>query len=478
MHMKKQKKWFIVAAVFLAFAIGAYVTTADQEEKLQYSKETKLQRKAKAVEKENLPLSWREVESEEEIKEFYEGKIRSLKLARDKGLTTKPQVSTSVQRRDGRIQINELWHNGRVVHILYSIDLSTLVSEEKNKYTRPPSLQSLQLEAASQSEISVETFGRPIKFPEGVIFKNRLYTFAQVPSFTGKGVPEDRNTRFKPFDKELATTFNFHINGQAFQTEPVPLHYIYSPEEHHLGTYTFSKTYEEKGLMIHPLELNMGLDKNTFTIKIRDKAGAFNQMIEGAILMGNGQRISLAPALEKISGKEGVYETEFYTSFEGKKPPETITFNLERVHLAGDDSYSFDLEVSEKDLNNASRKLVDKKIAEAKGTDIILMQKNQHGSRNSMNVQLNFRPQDHEQEEVLVSSSPAFYSKTPDQRPKNVHIKSDNGKADKVLMRGSGDFGYFDVKEDLIKGASNLSVTVKNVPHAKKINHSFEAKKQ
>ncbi|MGI8316424.1 hypothetical protein [Halobacillus mangrovi] len=476
--MKNQKKWLIVAAVFLAFAIGAYVTTADQGEKLQYSKESKIQRKAKAVDKENLPLTWREVESEAEIKEFYEGKIRSLKLARDKGLTTTPQVSTPVQRRDGRIQINELWHNGRVVHILYSIDLSTLVSEEKNEYTRPPSLQSLQLDGENQSDFSIESFGRPIKFPEGVIFKNRLYTFAQVPSFTGEGGPEDRNTRFKPFDKELATTFNFHINGQAFQTEPVPLHYIYNPEEHQLGTYTFSETYEEKGLTIQPLELKMGLDKNTLKLKVRDKAGTFNQMIEGAFMMGNGQRISLAPALEKISGKEEVYETEFYTSFEERKPPETITFNLERVHLAGDASYSFDLEVSAKDLTNASRKLVDKKVAEAKDTDIILMHKNQRGSRNSMNVQLNFRAQNHEQEEVLVSSSPAFYSKTPEERPKNVHIKSDNGESDKVMMRGSGDFGYFNVNEDLIKEASKLSITVNNVPHARKINHSFEAIKQ
>ncbi|WP_035552143.1 hypothetical protein, partial [Halobacillus sp. BBL2006] len=475
---KKQRKWIVVAAVFLAFAIGAYVATAGQGDKLSYSEQSQLKRKAKAVDMDKLPVGWREVENEEEIKKFYEGKIRSLKLAREKGLTTTPEISTPVQQRDGRLQINEVWHNGHTITILYSIDLSTLVKEQKKAPTRPPFVESLRLgKANNQNKMTIDSYGRPIQFTEGVVYKNRLYTYTQTPSFTEEGMRRNDRLELEPFHKKLETAFEFRINGRNFQTEAVPVQYNYNPEEQKLGHYTFSDTYQKNGLTIQPLELTTGLDKSTIKLRVEDANDRFNQMIEASLMIEDGKRVSLPLPLRKVQGEEDVYTSEFFSNILNEKEPEAITFTIERVHLSGDTSYSFDLDVSKDDLTRSAIKRINEKVAEAFETDVTLVQKDSRGRNNGLNVQLKYEPHDFEQEQMLVASSPFFYSEAPNNRPKNVHIESDNGESDEVTMMGGGDFAYFNVRNNLIKDADKLSITVKDVALASRIDQSFEGRK-
>ncbi|KHE68537.1 hypothetical protein, partial [Halobacillus sp. BBL2006] len=377
--MRRKAKWIGLIAVLIAFAAGTYVMTEDNGEKMTYTEDSKPQRKAKPVEKDKLPILWNEVDTYEQVEGFFEQYIPGLHLAREYGVTTAPKQSVEIPGRDGRIQVNEVWHSGHTIHIFYSIDLSAIVGEDASGDA--PYLESVSIEKKNDiQKQTLRSFGQPIRFEQGVIFENRLYTVIQVPPISQK--PETanswRNTESIPaFNQNLNTIFKFQLGGQTYQPDSIPIHYQYDPEKNTLGTYTFDHTYNENGLTIAPLTLKLGIDYSHIKMKIKSESSEFNHSLDATLITDKNEHIPLSLYLQKDPEQKDVY-TGFIRPLRYK--PEKATLKIRNIHLRDGSSYSFSIKTSQIKRKDQSHQRIDKKVAEAYQTDVYLKEISSRGS--------------------------------------------------------------------------------------------------
>lgn len=149
---------------------------------------------------------------------------------------------------------------------------------------------------------------------------------------------------------------------------------------------------------------------------------------------------------------------------------------MKNVHLTSGDSFSFNVDLSEINPKVRGNTSVNKKAAEIYNTDVYIEQLNTHGEH-GMDVRLGFRPQDFEQPKKLIGISPRQMGGPAFERPKNVHVESDNGKEADVEYGGSEDSAYINIKDSLVQDASNLEITLKNAVFTEQISQTFEAEK-
>ena len=181
----------IIIAVLLVFGIGAYVTTSGEGEKLTSEQEP--QRKAKAVDQDKLPIDWAEVETEEELNDFYKRQIPKIEQVRERDLMTSPDESMTIPDKEGRVQINEVWHSGQQIYYLYSVDLSLLVEEEDddNRYLNdPPQVDQLKIEETGEIQSQILHAFSSLRRDEAVIYENRLYGIIHSMPITKEGIDD------------------------------------------------------------------------------------------------------------------------------------------------------------------------------------------------------------------------------------------------------------------------------------------------
>jgi hypothetical protein len=344
--MGKKAKWIGIIAVLLTFVTGTYVMTADNGQKMTYTEDSKPQRKAKPVEKDKLPIQWNEVDTYEQVESFFEQYIPGLHLAREYGVTTAPKQSVEIPGSDGRIQVNEVWHSGHTIHIFYSIDLSAIVGEDASGNT--PSLESITIEEKNDIQNqTLRSFSQPIRFEQGVIFENRLYTVIQAPPISQK--PETSNNwrnieNIPAFNQNLNTIFKFQLGGETYQPDSIPIHYQYDPGKNTLGTYTFDHTYKENGLTISPLTLKLGIEYSHIKIKVKSELSEFNQSLDATFITDRNEHIPLSLYLQKDPEQDDVY-TGFIRPLRYK--PEKATLKIRNIHLSDGSSYSFSMKTSD-----------------------------------------------------------------------------------------------------------------------------------
>ncbi|MGP4076143.1 hypothetical protein [Halobacillus sp. K22] len=473
---KNKWKWLGIIAVLLIFAVGTYMTTSDSKDRITYSQKSKPQRKAKPVNQDDLPTKWQEVESYQNINDFYKERVPGLEIAQERGLTTFPQESTKLPELDGRMQINEVWHSGRTIYIFYSIDLSALITEETNNYVNNvPSVEEVKLKKEKGADTqSLSSHAPPMQYGEGVIFENRLYSMVQTIPIPEEGEPDRMMPNPEEFNQQLLTSMTFRINGNMYESKSMPVQYTFDPDKNLLAQYTFDEKYQNDGLTVEPLELNLGITESFLKVRVDHEREQFNSSMNVILKTADGQQIPITPFLQKVKGKEAIYEGYFRPVY---SEPDDVSLEVKNVHLTSGDSFSFNVDLSEINPKVRGNTSVNEKAAEIYNTDVYIEQLNTHGEH-GIDVQLGFRPQDFEQPKKLIGISPRESGSPAFERPQNVHIESDNGKEADVEYGGSEDSAYINVKHSLVQKASSLDITLKNAVYTKQINQTFEANRK
>ncbi|MCA0985039.1 hypothetical protein LCL89_13425 [Halobacillus yeomjeoni] len=471
MTVKKKWQWGSIALILLLLAAGTYISTSERNGKLTFSEDYKPMRKAKAVDKEELPASWREVSSKEDVESFYKKAVPGYSLAREQEVMTSPNVSARIQNRDGRVQINNVWHTGKRIYLFYSIDLSALIEENENSRMQPiPMLESLVWNETNNNDRK-SMHGRIVHQPKGMLFNNRLYTVARVvPAHKPLDeVSQDQWEPFEPFNQTIPTTMNLNIGGKVYSSDSVAVQYQYQPVDHKLKEYEFTGTYETDKIRLKPLSLSLGLDKTTLMVKVEGDSKKSIQAIEGDLLGADGERLPVVPYLKPVPERKNVYEMTIHDSF--SKVPDEVELRVARIQFRGDTSYTFNLDLSDYDLEERYIH-VNKTVVEVEGTNVKL-NKISNDPSNRFGVHLTYEPENHDQD-IILSGFPSPSEQKNGYPAETIHITSDNGKSDSSPPSVSwGNHTKLDVKPKLIEDAENIQIKVTDVSYSRKVGQSF-----
>ncbi len=481
--MKKQankQKAMIIIAVLLVFGIGAYVTTSGQGEKLTSEQEP--QRKAKAVDQDKLPIDWAEVETEEELNDFYKRQIPNIEQVREKELMTSPDESMTIPDKEGRVQINEVWHSGQQIFYLYSIDLSLLVEEEgdKNRHLNdPPQVDQLSIEETGEIKAQTLNAFSSLRHNDAVIYENRLYGNIHSIPITKEGMDDVyMNVSQMPesFQGTAETSMRLRINGETLETEPIPVTYSYDPDKQIIATLPFSGSYTKNGLTIEPTELVMSVSSNYIKMRIKDKSNQFNHTLEGRVI-SDEQEVPFSPRLQKVEGEENMYRAYFGAFNQSStEKPDKLSLDIRNVHLIKEDSYSFTFDLPELEGTDHVSKELTKKVAEKYQTNVYLQDMNYH-KNHGLDLSLRYTPKDAGQKEKLVGTT-IFNGQTTPPQTEHISIVTDNGNDGFVGAGGSERTSRITIPDNLLDGASSVTVTFNKVVVANKIDQTFTVNKE
>ncbi|MBN8237014.1 hypothetical protein JF544_17290 [Halobacillus kuroshimensis] len=474
------KKWIIIGAVLTLFAGGTYVYTDSQDSvKLVHKEDSSLHRIAKPVDMENVPGSWNEVESEELLNEFFEGRIPGLALAREEGLTTTTETSASLPGRDGRAQIYEVWHGEQFIHFLYRIDLSALVSEteETEGIGNMPSLHSIHMEATEDNGAqTLDLRQEGVGNQEAVIYENRLYGAVSTPPVNDPWELNDFETKVEEVNRTVPTSLTFQIDGETYETEAAPVSYVYNEEANILKTFTTTGTYEKDGLVIEPEEVQIRASYGKVRMAIEDEDDVFNHTMNSYFKMDTGEKIPVFLGYDQEENA-GTYEGRFQPLGE---IPEELTLVVEDIHLMEDASYSFTVDIDHMDLNASTSTRISEKIGEARQTDIYL-DSVETTSDQHMSLELSYSPHDYHQNEKLVGESfhPLPASGKGQEEPSSfVSVLGDNGQEVQADYAGTDGMATISFPTHNFQEASTLTVTVNQMVYGKEVDTTFDLKPQ
>lgn len=473
-------KWLIIGAVLIIFAGGTYIYTGSQDStKLVHEADSSLLRKAKPVDMEDVPGSWKEIESEERLHEYFEERIPGLALARKEGLTTTPDASASLPGRDGRARIYEVWHGERFIHFLYRIDLSALLSDTEGTdgIGNVPLLQSIHMKATEdQSAQTLDLRQAGSGNREAVIYENRLYGAISTPPVGDPWDLSDFETKVEEVNRTVPTSLTFQINGEDYETEAVPVSYVYNEEANTLKTFTTTETYEKGGLVIKPEEVQIRASYGKMNMHIEDEHDAFNHTMQAYLKRDTGERIPVFLGYDQKEN-EHTYEGRFQPLGE---IPDELSLVVEDVHLKEDASYSFTVDIDSVDLNESTSKRISEKIGEARQTDIYL-DSVETTSDQRMSLELSYSPHDYHQSEKLVGESfhplPAS-GKGQEEPPSFVSVRGDNGREVQADYAGTDGMATISFPTHDIQEASTLTITVNRMVYAKEVDTTFDLKPQ
>ncbi|CDQ21580.1 hypothetical protein SAMN05192559_11117 [Halobacillus karajensis] len=475
--MKKganKSKWILIAASLIIFAVGTYFFTDSSEDKLVMNKDSKPMRKAKPVDLEDFPVQWNEVKTYEEINQYYEEHIMGLELAREEGLTVFPQESTSIPDKEGRMQINEVWHSGNTIHLLYSIDLSALTKDETNddhsNYpVQYPSVEGVRIEnQEGNNKQSYQNHSKELHPRETVVFENRLYSFIQLPPITEDWGENIQAGKVKDYDEEFLTSFLIRIHNQTVETDSMIVRYVHDLEGHTLNTFTKEKVYTDDNITIGPMEMKTGVASSQVKMRIDAGEKEVGPSLQALLKTENGDRHPVSLFLNQTN-EDNVYESWF--------PPVgdvsgEVEMELSSIYLQGDHPYSFKIDMTQFERNRNISKNMDKKIAEFYDTDIILEGIDLH-NRNQMNLRLRYDPHKENQPQKLVGSQIAPLDTLPDKRKKYVEVISNEGQSIDGEIWGHDESGLINFQTHSFSNAEELTITVKKMTFSKELDHTF-----
>lgn len=462
--MTKQK-WLMVVGALIAFAAGAYIVTSGDGEKL--TSDEKPERKARPVDMEKLPVDWREVDSEDDLEEFYIERIPDLPLARKKGVTTSPEEMMTVEGKEGRIQINEVWHRGQRMTFLYSIDLSLLIDQEDNTYIQPPRIDTVDIEQSGDIPAQVLHGYSELDKSNAVIFENRLYGVLQTQPLS-KDVEKDQGPvpPAEPVDAIAKTSLKVNLSAEILNTDSIAVPYQYNPKAQQIASREFSGSYSKDDLTIEPQDFVMSLSSNYITIKLESENKQFNRTLEGRIVIDD-RKLPFSPYLQPVEGEKDVYKAYF-----GSLPevPDDVSLRIRSIDMKEKQSLSFTLDIPDLEDKDHYEKHLDRKVAEANNTDIYLEQLNYHKNY-GMDFSLKYRPQQPEQMSTVVGTLDTF---NPEHNQEDITVQTDNGHSGYANTAGSRLRSNVNIDHDLLEGATRATVTFHSLAVSHKINHTFE----
>ncbi|WP_226585278.1 hypothetical protein [Halobacillus litoralis] len=452
----------------IIFAAGIYVFTSDSKGKLTNNETSQPMRKAESVDMENIPGTWKKAETFEEVNQFFEDKIPGLSLARKEGLTTLPQQSAVLPKRNGRMQINEVWHSGQTIHLFYSLDLSALMDGENSPVYNLPTLEAVHIDKTEDTtEETFQTHSNHIYSKEIILFENRLYGVIQTPGIT-ENWDYQQTMLDKDYDQTIPTSLDLRIDGSTIRSEAMPIRYFHDKEAHSVQTYTSEDVYSNNGLVIEPLEVELKVNVSRIKMKIKGEGVTFNETIEAHLETKDGREIPIARIYNEK--EDQVYEGWFQPV---KEVPEDISLVIDSVHLREDRPYSFNVDLTQFETFTNASDIMDKKVGEAHETDIMLNRIDLHNSEH-MSLQLNYNPHEYEQKEKLIGAPFNAYNYSQEHEIKGVSIESNDGLTAKGELYGHDNRSDINFHAKKFKNSSTLKVTVNKMVFSRDLNQRFE----
>ncbi|MEC3882130.1 hypothetical protein VKA52_00090 [Halobacillus sp. HZG1] len=477
--MKKgtnKSKWILITVSMIVLAIGAYFFTDSSEDKLALKTDSSPMRKAKAVDLEEFPLQWREVDTYEQVNDFYEERIHGLSLAREKGLTARPQESTPIPDKDGRMQINEVWHSGPTIHVLYSIDLSALTRKDKDdeetKYlVQPPSVEGINIESMNGSDQqSFQQHSQPLHPRDTVVFENRVYGLIQLPPITEEWGYNFDPHDIKDYDQKFLTSFNLRIDHRTIETKGMPVRYFHDKDGHVLQSYTTDEVYADDLVTVEPTSVNIGVASSYVKMKIKAEGKEIGQSVHALIKTEEGSEHPVRLYLNETE-EENVYEAWFQPPSEPLT--EAVSLELGSLHIHDDTPYSFTVDMTQfKDHSNESV-VLNEKVGEAYNTDIILEQVDSFSGTN-MNLQLKYEPHEADQEEKLVGAQLAPMNSLEEEREKFIEVVTNEGETTEANIWGHDNRGDIHFQSPALRNAEEITVTVNKMVYAHRLGYTFD----
>ncbi|RWZ52341.1 hypothetical protein EQV77_15545 [Halobacillus fulvus] len=470
--MQKKVKWISIAVVLLVFAAGTYIFTSGSEGKLTSGPDSQPMRKAKPVDEEDLPVKWTEADTYEEVQAFYEERVPRLEKARAKELTTFPEQTATVPGLDGRLQINEVWHSGQTMYFMYSLDLSLLVEQKEDEkensfFDRSPELQEMTITTNEGDEHPLHAYSS-MRFPDVITYKNRLYGVIQSIPVSENGLPLGQmGTMNATINEQFDTSLNLRINGETYQSEPIPVSYVYDPEQSKIGTYTFSDQYEQNGITIEPLELVMTLSADYIDLKIESENKSFQGSLEGAIETGE-KATTFAPYIQPVEESDNIYRA-YIPPLENL--PEDLSLRIDQVHFSEESGASFTVDIPEK---GEEQQFNENKIVEKYDTTVFLKSV-RNETAGEFIASLKTERQSENQQQFLLEVSPEYHFSYRNDRD-SITFKTDRGFSGTPSFSKqstNGGLTRLHVPQHMLKGSEQITFTFNNLLYAQKIDRTF-----
>lgn len=457
----KENKWKVLSAsiVLILLIAGTYVATADTGGKLTNTELSMPERKAIPVDKEDWPKNWEEVKTHDELARFFEMRYPFLMMAKEKGVTTQPDVSLTLDGLEGRVQVEEVWHRGPRLVFLYSIDLSLLIADEKDKdyafINKGIQLQNISIKGNDLvEEQELQAIGL---FEPGmaVVFENRLYgviesspVLNQAKDFTGFSIEEK-------FHHTLDTTLALQINGEVYETNAFPVEYKYIPEEQVVRTYEFEDTLTTDDATITPLYAEINLNQSFIKLKI-DSEREIAPTIDAYLLAPTGERIVVAPYMLPVEGEDDVYKLFIHplTPLEGD-----IILTINSIHFMEPVDTSFTVTIPEKGRVTSDEEKV---VASILGTDLLLS----HIQKDARNLEVGLTIDD--------TTESSFFANNQGVSDQAITFTTDNGESGTPFIGGFNEKLVINVPTRKIRDASTITFDFHKAALREPINHTFQ----
>ncbi|UOQ44444.1 hypothetical protein MUN89_00140 [Halobacillus salinarum] len=340
----KKLQWVLVFIGLTALIIGIQFIPG-KDKPLTHNKKLEMNKQ----EKEPFPEfpDHLRMNTYDEVVSFYEKRIPGLKRAKEHQLTTFPKQSIDLPNQDGKLYINELWFNGRDLHILYSIDREVF---GKNPVEMPFAFESMQIkplgEKGGLTSTSYSLYSQNLGSGK-VLFNHKLYGTATMGVIFEEGLPDHS------IDETILASFNMHLPNGFYKIESIPLPLHYANEKDYEKTYAIQGRYKKQGIMIEPTKFIYGISHNKVELKIRANQGELTPIIIGSIVSAEGESRPLQ-FLKEIKNKKDVYTVETPPF---SKDASSFTLDIKGIHLRRKQDFSLTVDISDYENSQANKPL-------------------------------------------------------------------------------------------------------------------------
>ncbi|WP_101846732.1 hypothetical protein [Halobacillus sp. Marseille-P3879] len=466
--MSHKARWILIAIISAGFTIAVYWSMNDDDNATE--KLTVFQNPS--VEEVELPSEIEEVESREDIEQFYEAQMPGYKKAKEMNIVQSPEQSFDIPEHEGTLTVNEIWHSEYQIFMFYSVDLA--VFEDKENSPPHPFFNVSEVNIRQENgELPTQTHPVHTSERDYNLFKihdGKLYSLIQIPRLSQEEMDPQSGSHGpgSAIDESALTSFRIEMEDGFHTTEESQVHYTYEPGQDTLYSGRFNEKFEQDGLTIRLKEFERGLLSNKISLEMEhedyDAAS-----LEGTVTIGGEVfTIDHPRPNRKDPG-----------TFEIGLPPDgdeddSVKIDIDHVTMLRDEEYSFAIDVSdydemvESDKNEQVRLNPEEKIAEHLNTDIILEEKNYNPSANSQ-FRLSYIQQSEDEQLFLSAQPPISYGEFNSNESFSVFI-DDEEMSPNPGMGFENDTAFLDISSYTLEGAEELRIDFNKAAIAQKVD--------
>ncbi|WP_042143359.1 hypothetical protein [Paucisalibacillus sp. EB02] len=410
-----------------------------------------------------LEIELEEMYSLAEIEKYYEDLTPGLARASELGLVT--NINKTIPIKDGyKIHIDRIWYTSEDIHMYYSIELPGRRTTFQDGIPTISNIQILEDPDAQYQELNFDTYDI-----HAVTFNNRIYDHVALPPLLN-----DDLEPISKLEELVAVKLTAALpNEDYYELDEVQIPINYDQGNESKISTPIDETIPFPGGTINLHTFEMGTTKNRMygTVELEDDINILNG--DGTIdIGGDNPLISLYFYNEDPDSNTIIMESEAFNQV-----PDDITITINNIHLYGNDSYQFSIDISE--LNDSAtlpRKDMRQKITEIKDTTIFLDRASY--TEDGLQFTIVYEAKKENQPIELASYSINEYlGEESADFPNLITARNNNGDIGKVLG-GSIAEGIFSQTylKSFAESSEYIDVTMENLLYLVRVDESVNIK--